>query len=82
MKAFDELVSIKSEEEGESSFQDLNVINAQEKCPKFIIGRVQGKTVTEVLEWPTTDYCFNTRFTSKIIRIGYRNRTFCCRSLL
>ena len=28
-----------------SSFQDLNVINAARKCPKFIIGRVQGKTV-------------------------------------
>ena len=64
--SFDELVSIKSEEEGEKFFSGFaNVINAARKCPKFIIGRVQGKTVGGGVGMASaTDYCFATRFAS------------------
>jgi methylglutaconyl-CoA hydratase len=44
--SFDELVAISSLEEGKQFFSGFaNVINAMRKCPKPIIGRVQGKTV-------------------------------------
>ncbi len=44
--SFDELVAIKTEEEGQKFFSGFaNVINAMRKCPKFIIGRIQGKCV-------------------------------------
>jgi methylglutaconyl-CoA hydratase len=44
--SFDELVSIKNEKEGLQFFSGFaNVINAMRKCPKFIIGRIQGKCV-------------------------------------
>lgn len=44
--SFDELVSIKNEKEGLKFFSGFaNVINAMRKCPKFIIGRIQGKCV-------------------------------------
>ncbi len=44
--SFDELVSIKTETEGLKFFSGFaNVINAMRKCPKFIIGRIQGKCV-------------------------------------
>jgi len=44
--SFDELVSIKNETEGLKFFSGFaNVINAMRKCPKFIIGRIQGKCV-------------------------------------
>jgi methylglutaconyl-CoA hydratase len=44
--SFDELVSIKTEAEGLKFFSGFaNVINAMRKCPKFIIGRIQGKAV-------------------------------------
>ena len=44
--SFKELISIENEQEGEKFFSGFaNVINAMRKCPKFIIGRVQGKTV-------------------------------------
>ena len=44
--SFDELASIKNEEEGKAFFSGFaNVINAMRKCPKFIIGRIQGKCV-------------------------------------
>ena len=64
--SFDELVSIKSEEEGEKFFSGFaNVINAARKCPKFIIGRVQGKTVGGGVGMASaTDYCFATKFAS------------------
>ena len=42
-----------------------NVINAARKCPKFIIGRVQGKTVGGGVGMASaTDYCFATKFAS------------------
>ena len=44
--SFDELAAIKSEAEGLKFFSGFaNVINAMRKCPKFIIGRIQGKCV-------------------------------------
>jgi methylglutaconyl-CoA hydratase len=44
--SFDELVSIKTEAEGLKFFSGFaGVINAMRKCPKFIIGRIQGKAV-------------------------------------
>jgi len=44
--SFDELASIKNEEEGLKFFKGFaDVINAMRKCPKFIIGRIHGKCV-------------------------------------
>jgi methylglutaconyl-CoA hydratase len=44
--SFDELVAIQNEEEGLKFFSGFaNVINAMRACPKFIIGRIQGKCV-------------------------------------
>lgn len=44
--SFDELASIKNEAEGLKFFSGFaNVINAMRRCPKFIIGRIQGKCV-------------------------------------
>ncbi|MCZ2458240.1 MAG: enoyl-CoA hydratase/isomerase family protein [Chitinophagales bacterium] len=44
--SFDELIAIKNEEEGLHFFSGFaNVINAMRTCPKFIIGRFQGKCV-------------------------------------
>lgn len=44
--SFDELISIKDEVQGKNFFSGFaNVINACRKCPKLIIGRIQGKTV-------------------------------------
>jgi methylglutaconyl-CoA hydratase len=44
--SFDELVAISTDEEGKKFFSGFaNVINAMRKCPKFIIGRIQGKAV-------------------------------------
>ena len=44
--SFDELASIQTEAEGTLFFSHFaHVINAMRKCPKFIIGRIQGKCV-------------------------------------
>ena len=44
--SFDELIAITTEKEGLKFFSGFaNVINAMRKCPKFIIGRIQGKCV-------------------------------------
>ena len=44
--SFDELVAISNLEQGKYFFSGFaNVINAMRKCPKPILGRVQGKTV-------------------------------------
>jgi methylglutaconyl-CoA hydratase len=44
--SFDELVAIKTEAEGLKFFSGFaDVINAMRTCPKFIIGRIQGKAV-------------------------------------
>ena len=43
---FDELINIKTEAEGIKFFSGFaHVINAVRKCPKFVIGRIQGKTI-------------------------------------
>lgn len=44
--SFEELSAIKNVEEGVQFFSGFaNVINAMRTCPKFIIGRIQGKCV-------------------------------------
>lgn len=44
--SFDELMAIKNEAEGLKFFSGFaHVINAMRKCPKIIIGRIQGKCV-------------------------------------
>ena len=64
--SFDELVAIDTPENGKKFFSGFaNVINAARKCPKFIIGRVQGKAVGGGLGMASaTDYCFATKFAS------------------
>ena len=62
--SFDELIKIEDISEGKAFFSGFsNVINAARKCPKFIIGRVQGKTVGGGVGLVSaTDYCFATQF--------------------
>lgn len=44
--SFEELLSVSNYEEGSRFFSGFaNVINAMRKCPKLIIGRIQGKAV-------------------------------------
>jgi len=60
--SFDELISIKDFETGKTFFSGFaKVINACRKCPKFIIGRVQGKAVGGgVGVASSVDYCLAT----------------------
>jgi methylglutaconyl-CoA hydratase len=62
--SFDELISIKDLEVGKLFFYGFaNVINACRKCPKFIIGRIQGKAVGGGLGIASAvDYCFATKY--------------------
>lgn len=64
--SFDELISIKDFETGHKFFMGFaNVINACRKCPKFIIGRVQGKAVGGGVGIASAvDYCFATKYAS------------------
>lgn len=64
--SFDELVAIDNQQNGKKFFSGFaNVINAARKCPKFIIGRVQGKAVGGGVGMVSaTDYCFATKFAS------------------
>jgi len=64
--SFDELAAIEDMESGKEFFMGFaNVINACRKCPKLIIGRVQGKAVGGgVGVAAATDYCFATKFAS------------------
>ena len=59
---FDELLAISNIEDGKQFFLGFaNLINAMRKCPKLIIGRVQGKSVGGgVGIIAATDYCFAT----------------------
>lgn len=61
--SFDELLSIEDIKHGRKFFMGFaNVINAMRKCPKFIIGRIQGKAVGGGIGIAAaTDYCFATR---------------------
>ncbi len=62
--SFKELININDEESGKVFFSGFaNVINAMRKCPKFIIGRIQGKTVGGGVGLASaTDYCMATKF--------------------
>ena len=64
--SFDELISIQDLNEGKIFFSGFaNVINAMRKCPKLIIGRVQGKAVGGGVGLASSvDYCFATKFAS------------------
>jgi methylglutaconyl-CoA hydratase len=62
--SFDELIAIEDLEVGKTFFSGFaNVINACRKCPKLIIGRVQGKAVGGGVGIASAvDYCYATRF--------------------
>ena len=62
--SFDELLAIDNQEKGIKFFSGFaNVINAARKCPKFILGRVQGKAVGGGVGMAAaTDYCFATKY--------------------
>jgi len=62
--SFDELSSIEDLDVGRKFFMGFaNVINACRKCPKLIIGRVQGKAVGGGVGLASAvDYCLATKF--------------------
>lgn len=64
--SFDELLSIEEYETGKEFFMGFaRVINAARKCPKFIIGRVQGKAVGGGVGMASAvDYCLATEYAS------------------
>ncbi len=64
--SYDELMAIKTSEEGKKFFLGFaNVINAIRKCPKLIIGRVQGKAIGGgVGILAAVDYCMATNYGS------------------
>jgi methylglutaconyl-CoA hydratase len=64
--SFSELININDAKTGKVFFSGFaNVINAMRKCPKFIIGRIQGKTVGGGVGLAaSTDYCMATKFAS------------------
>lgn len=61
--SFDELISINDLDTGKKFFSGFaNVINAARKCPKLIIGRVQGKAVGGgVGVASAVDFCYATK---------------------
>ena len=64
--SFDELIAINSEDEGLEFFSGFaKVINAIRLCPKFVVGRIQGKTVGGGVGLASAvDYCFATKHAS------------------
>lgn len=60
--SFDELLLIKNEEQGAAFFNGFaKVINAMRDCPKFIIGRIQGKAIGGGVGLASScDYCLAT----------------------
>lgn len=64
--SFKELININDSESGKIFFSGFaNVINSMRKCPKFIIGRIQGKTVGGgVGVASATDYCMASKLAS------------------
>lgn len=64
--SFDELISIQDYPTGKEFFMGFaRVINAARKCPKFIIGRVQGKAVGGGVGMASAvDYCMATKHAS------------------
>lgn len=61
--SFDELISINDLETGTIFFSGFaNVINAARKCPKLIIGRIQGKAVGGGVGMASAvDFCYATK---------------------
>ena len=64
--SFDELIAINDRSVGKEFFMGFaNVINAIRKCPKIVIGRVQGKAVGGGVGLAAaTDYCMATKYAS------------------
>jgi len=64
--SFDELISINDAETGKQFFMGFaNVINAIRKCPKLVIGRVQGKAVGGGVGLASAvDYCLASKYAS------------------
>ena len=64
--SFNEVIAIENETSGKQFFMGFaNVINAMRKCPKLIIGRVQGKAVGGGVGLAAAaDYCLATRYAS------------------
>ena len=64
--SFDELIAIEDFDTGKKFFMGFaNVINAIRKCPKLVIGRVQGKAVGGGVGLASaTDYCMATKYAS------------------
>ena len=64
--SFDELISIKNTHTGKKFFMGFaNVINEIRKCPKFVIGRVQGKAVGGGVGLASAvDYCIASKYAS------------------
>lgn len=62
--SFEELITITNSEDGKKFFLGFaNVINAIRKCPKIVIGRVQGKTIGGGVGLAAAvDYCMATNF--------------------
>tara|TARA_B100000780_G_scaffold276391_1_gene244874 strand:+ start:4155 stop:4931 length:777 start_codon:yes stop_codon:yes gene_type:complete len=64
--SFDELMAISNESEGLEFFSGFaNVINEIKTCPKFVLGRVQGKAVGGGVGLAAAvDHCFATKHAS------------------
>lgn len=64
--SFDELAAIEDFETGQKFFSGFaNVINAMRKCPKLILGRVQGKAIGGGVGLASaTDYCMATKYST------------------
>lgn len=64
--SFKEIIAIENAETGELFFSGFaNLINTMRKCPKLIIGRVQGKAVGGGVGLAAaTDYCLATQYAS------------------
>ena len=64
--SFNEVIAVNNAEAGKVFFAGFaNVINAMRKCPKLIIGRVQGKAVGGGVGLAAaTDYCLATKHAS------------------
>ncbi|MEP6646577.1 MAG: enoyl-CoA hydratase/isomerase family protein [Saprospiraceae bacterium] len=64
--SFDELLTIRNPKDGKKFFLGFaNVINAIRKCPKVVIGRVQGKAIGGgVGIAAAVDYCMASKFAS------------------
>lgn len=62
--SFDELMSIDNAEQGKVFFSGFaGVINAIRTCPKFVLGRVQGKAIGGGVGLASaTDYCLATQY--------------------